>query len=175
MKVVLTGAAGFLGWHTRLRLHAQGEHEVAVVARDNWADLAALVAAADAVVHIAGVNRGDDDEVRAGNLRLAGDVADAVRGAGQPVRVVYANSIQDGNGTPYGAGKGGAAETLKTLRGDGHTVVDVRLPNHLRGARTPSVQQLRRNLRARGGYVARRRRSSTAGSSCSMRRELRRH
>jgi len=129
MRVVLTGAAGFLGWHARLRLHAQAEHEVSVVARDNWADLYGLVAEADAVVHIAGVNRGLDDEVRDGNLRLAGDVADAVRRADHPLRVVYANSIQEGNGTPYGVGKGGAAETLKTLRGDGHTVVDVHLPN----------------------------------------------
>lgn len=129
MKVVLTGAGGFLGWHTRLRLHAQDEHDVTVVTRESWGTLPALVAGADAVVHIAGVNRGQDADVEAGNVRLAEDLASAVRGAGAPVRVVYANSIQHGNGTPYGNGKARAAEVLGSLRAQGHEVVDVRLPN----------------------------------------------
>lgn len=129
MRVLLTGAGGFLGWHTRLRLHAQGEHEVTVVTRDTWTDLTSLVAAADAVVHIAGVNRGSDGEVEDGNVQLAEDVATAVRAAGHPVRVVYANSVQDGNGTPYGTGKARGAGVLGRLRDEGHHVVDVRLPN----------------------------------------------
>ncbi|MBM6401105.1 polysaccharide biosynthesis C-terminal domain-containing protein [Phycicoccus sonneratiae] len=129
MRVVLTGASGFLGWHTRLRAHAQGQHDVVAVTRENWADLSALVGSADAVVHVAGVNRGSDDEVERGNIALAEDVAAAVRAAGHPVRVVYANSIQDGNGTPYGTGKAAAASALTALRAEGHAVVDVRLPN----------------------------------------------
>lgn len=129
MKVLLTGAGGFLGWHTRLRLHAQGDHDVSVVTRSTWPDLAGLVAEVDAVIHVAGVNRGSDEEVEDGNVRLAEDVAAAVRAAGHPVRVVFANSIQDGNGTPYGTGKARAAEVLTALRADGHAVVDVRLPN----------------------------------------------
>ncbi|MGB7818560.1 MAG: NAD-dependent epimerase/dehydratase family protein [Ornithinibacter sp.] len=129
MKILLTGAGGFLGWHTRLRLHAAGEHEVAVVTRETWANLAALVAASDAVVHVAGVNRGTDEDVEKGNIRLASELADAVRAAGHPVRVVYANSIQDGNGTPYGSGKARAAQSLGQLRAEDHVVVDVRLPN----------------------------------------------
>ena len=129
MRLLLTGAGGFLGWHTRLRLHAGGKHEVAVVTRDTWSHLPALVAAADAVVHVAGINRATDHEVEEGNIQLAKDVADAVRAAGHPVRVVYANSIQAGNGTPYGTGKSRAAESLGQLRAQGHSVVDVRLPN----------------------------------------------
>lgn len=129
MKVLLTGSAGFLGWHTRLRLHAQGEHDVTVVTRDTWAQLPTLVANADAVIHIAGVNRGTDEEVAEGNIALAEDVAAAVRAADRPVRVVYANSIQDGNGTPYGIGKARGAELLSCLRDEGNWFVDVRLPN----------------------------------------------
>lgn len=129
MKVVLTGAGGFLGWHTRLRLHAQGGHDVDVVTRESWGDLPDRVASADAVVHVAGVNRGEDAEVEAGNVRLAEDLAAAVRAADSPVRVVYANSIQHGNGTPYGRGKARAADVLGALEREGHSVVDVRLPN----------------------------------------------
>lgn len=129
MKVLLTGAGGFLGWHTRLRLHAQGVHDVDIVTRTSWSDLPERVAGADAVVHVAGVNRGEDAEVEAGNVRLAEDLADAVLAAGTPKRVVYANSIQHGNGTPYGQGKARAADVLFALEREGHSVVDVRLPN----------------------------------------------
>ncbi len=129
MRVLITGGSGFLGWHTRLRLHAQAEHEVAIVTRESWPDLRALAAETEAVIHIAGVNRGDDDEVVDDNVRLAEDVAAAVRETGRPVRVVYANSIQSGNGTAYGTGKERAAEVLRDLESSGSTVVDVRLPN----------------------------------------------
>ena len=38
-------------------------------------------------------------------MRLAEDVAAAVRQSDSITHVVYANSIQAGNGTPYGTGK----------------------------------------------------------------------
>jgi UDP-2-acetamido-2,6-beta-L-arabino-hexul-4-ose reductase len=130
MRVLLTGAAGFLGWHTRLRLHAQGVSEVVAVGRDGWTGLTAAMEDCDAVLHVAGVNRGKgDDDVRGGNLRLARELVTAVRDAGQPRRVVFANSIQAGNGTPYGEGKAAALEALLQLEDDGHSVVDVVLPN----------------------------------------------
>lgn len=131
MKIILTGARGFLGWHTRLRLHALTDHEVLAVGRQDWGDLSALVAGADAVIHIAGVNRAEsDDEVRDGNIALADDLAAAIASARSPLRVVYANSTQAGNGTPYGLGKESAAAVLReaTAAAGGH-FVDVSLPN----------------------------------------------
>ena len=138
MRIVLTGARGFMGWHTRLRLAALTEHEVVPVGRDNWAELPALLAGADAVIHIAGVNRARDDagdlspeeQVNQGNVQLAGDLAVAVRAAGTPLRVVYANSIQAGNGTPYGAGKQRAGEVLRdAVAAAGGHLTEVMLPN----------------------------------------------
>ena len=130
MKVVLTGAGGFLGWHTRLRLAALTAHEVVPVDRASWATLPEAVAHADAVIHIAGINRADDDTVRRGNEDLARDVAAAVSVTGRPVRVVYANSIQDANGSAYGAGKARAREVLaECAETTGGSLVDVRLPN----------------------------------------------
>ena len=131
MRVVLTGAAGFLGWHTRLRLHALTAHEVVPVGRQEWPRLEELVQSADAVIHLAGVNRADtDDEVSGGNIALAEDLANAIAAAGGPVRVVYANSVQAGNGTPYGTGKQEAGRVLEqaTTSAGGH-FVDVALPN----------------------------------------------
>lgn len=130
MRVVLTGAAGFLGWHTRLRAHALTDHDIVPVTRESWPRLSRTVSSADAVIHVAGANRGDDDEVRRVNRALAEDLAAAVRAADRPLRIVYANSIQDGNDTAYGRGKGEAREVLAAVAAEtGSTFVDVRLPN----------------------------------------------
>jgi UDP-2-acetamido-2,6-beta-L-arabino-hexul-4-ose reductase len=129
VKVLLTGAGGFLGWHTRLRLHALTDHEVIPVTRQDWDRLPELCAGVDAVIHVAGVNRADSEAaVREGNLALARQLADALDGNGTPTRIVYANSIQDGNGSAYGDGKGGARTILSEAETTTH-FVDVRLPN----------------------------------------------
>lgn len=131
MKVVLTGAGGFLGWHTRLRLHALTDHDVVPVTRATWADLRALLAGADAVIHVAGVNRAPTEaQVTAGNVDLADDLAAAIVGGGRALRVVYANSIHAGGTTAYGEGKERAGESVREAVVDaGGTFVDVRLPN----------------------------------------------
>lgn len=130
MRVLLTGAAGFLGWHTRVRLRATTDHEVVPVTRSAWPDLDRLVADADAVLHLAGVSRGTDGEVRDGNIGLAEDLAAAVRKSGARPRIVFANSVQCGNLTPYGGGKAGAAAVLAGLASElGAPAVDARLPN----------------------------------------------
>jgi UDP-2-acetamido-2,6-beta-L-arabino-hexul-4-ose reductase len=54
MRILLTGAAGFLGWHTRVRLRALTDHEVVPVTRADWSGLAELMQGADAVIHVAG-------------------------------------------------------------------------------------------------------------------------
>ncbi|MBO1755770.1 NAD-dependent epimerase/dehydratase family protein [Allobranchiibius sp. CTAmp26] len=130
MKITLTGSAGFLGWHTRARLHTLTDHEVTPVTRENWSQLKSLVAESDAVLHLAGVNRADtDDQVASGNLDLARDLADAVRSIDRPIRIVYASSTQVGNGSPYGKSKEEAGELLRAAAADvGGVYVEVRLP-----------------------------------------------
>ena len=106
MRIVVTGADGFLGWHTRVRLLALTDHEVVPVGRADRGRLPELVGSADAVLHLAGINRGDAGTVEQGNAELASVLADAVgRAAGRP-GIVYADSVQVGNGSPYGNGKG---------------------------------------------------------------------
>lgn len=111
-------------------MRALTTHDLVLAPRSCWRDLPTLVAGVDAVVHIAGVNRGGDAEVEQGNLRLATDVAAAVRGSGSRPVVIFANSIQSGNDTPYGTGKAAAGRVLEqTARENGSPFVDVRLPN----------------------------------------------
>lgn len=131
MKIVLTGAKGFLGWHTRLRLAAQTEYEVRPVTRENWSDLADLVADADAVIHIAGVNRADNENaVEQGNIRLGADLANAVALSGRALRVVMAGTVQVERNNAYGRGKLTAQKQIAgATRSLGGHFVDVCLPN----------------------------------------------
>jgi UDP-2-acetamido-2,6-beta-L-arabino-hexul-4-ose reductase len=130
VKVLLTGALGFLGWHTRVRLRSLTDHIVVPVDRAEWPSLAQYAQGADAVIHVAGVNRGPDAEVEQENIDLARDVIGALRATGTTPRIVYANSIQSGNGTPYGTGKSLASDLFAAAARDtGATYVDVRLPN----------------------------------------------
>jgi UDP-2-acetamido-2,6-beta-L-arabino-hexul-4-ose reductase len=130
----ITGGHGFLGWHTRVLARALGLPEPVVLERADLVDpdrLSALLTGTDLVVHVAGVNRGDPTEVAAGNMTLGSWLAAGVeRVSGPPPNVVYANSIQAGNGTPYGDAKAFAAATLaRTATRVGAEFTDVRLPN----------------------------------------------
>ncbi|MGI8434601.1 MAG: NAD-dependent epimerase/dehydratase family protein, partial [Nocardioidaceae bacterium] len=112
MKVLLTGAAGFLGWHTRARLHALTDHEVVPVTRATWSELPQLAGDVDAIIHVAGVNRATPDEVERGNVELAEAVVAAARETGSKPRIVFSNSIQSGNDSPYGTGKAVASDLI---------------------------------------------------------------
>lgn len=130
MKILLTGAHGFLGWHTRLRLHALTNHEVVPVGRGDCETLDALAQDCDAVIHLAGINRGEPHHVERGNLALAADLVKALEKSPSVGRVVFANTIRAGEATPYGRGKAGAAEALGAACARyGVSFVDVRLPN----------------------------------------------
>ena len=130
MRVVMTGADGFLGWHTRVRIRALTDHEAIPVDVANWDSLRELVGSADAVLHFAGINRASDREVEDGNADLARELADAVRSAPGSPAIVYANTIQAGSGTPYGTGKALASTILgEVASAKGSPFADVLLPN----------------------------------------------
>lgn len=130
MRIIITGASGFLGWHTRARLHTLTDHEVISITRQSWDELPSAVTDADAIIHIAGINRAESkDAVEQGNVDLAQQVASAIEAADRPVRVVYASSTQVGNDTPYGRGKEKAGEILaRAASTSGAAYVEVRLP-----------------------------------------------
>lgn len=130
MKILLTGAEGFLGWHTRVRLGPVSGHQVVPVGRNSWRLLDDLIADVDAIIHIAGVNRGDPAEVEHGNVALAEALIAALEGCDGVPRLVFANSIHAGADTAYGRGKGRASQLLADAASRlGLHYEDVRLPN----------------------------------------------
>jgi UDP-2-acetamido-2,6-beta-L-arabino-hexul-4-ose reductase len=126
-RVVITGAAGLLGWHAHARLHARNcaarfagdppPFEVVALDRAGVSDLdrfAEALASADAVMHFAGVNRGSDEEVATGNVELADRLCEAAaRASANGCHVLYANSIHARGNSVYGRSKKVAAETLR--------------------------------------------------------------
>ena len=134
--VGITGANGFLGWHTKCYLFARGI-EFVTATRDTFASPQALEAFAeqsDVVLHIAGVNRADtDQEVVEGNLKLADALIDACSQAATPPGVVYANSTKARGGGSYGEAKAEAAARLAMYASNAGTFfADIRFP-HLFG------------------------------------------
>jgi UDP-2-acetamido-2,6-beta-L-arabino-hexul-4-ose reductase len=134
MRVAVTGSDGFLARHFRARLRALvPTDEVVCIPRATFCDDTACVAAltgTDAVVHLAGVNRGDPDVVEDGNVELAQRLATMLDKVGGAPRLLYANSVQEGMPTPYGRGKAKASEILSLWAGRaGAPYVDIVLPN----------------------------------------------
>lgn len=134
LKTAITGAYGFLGWHTACRLRALHQMEAVRLGRDDFVDPARLqrrLSGVGAVIHIAGVNRADADvDVEQGNIASARALADALTITGKPVDVVYANSTQVTRDTPYGRGKAAAGVLLAdAVRALGGNFADLRLPN----------------------------------------------
>lgn len=129
----VTGAQGFLGWHLRSAVQEAGVPVTAVPVGEGFdpAQATAAVDGSDRAIHIAGVNRATDDEVSAGNIGFAEQLASALRAAATPPPVVvYANSTQSTNGSVYGEAKARAAEVLAAAASDiGAEFVDVQLPN----------------------------------------------
>lgn len=133
MKIAMTGSNGFLGWHTRALAHSQGQATVPVAVGDMFDAASAVESLRDAEVllHLAGVNRGDEESVLRGNVRFAEQLALTLESsASKPSVVVYANSIQAGNGSPYGSAKQEAGLILhEAATKAGARFVDVKLPN----------------------------------------------
>lgn len=133
-KVAITGGYGFLGWHTACRLRALHGVEPVRLGREDFRDpetLHASLEGVDTVIHIAGVNRAESDElVEQGNVALAQAMATAVTTIGRPVDVVFANSVQAQVDNAYGRGKARAATIVgDAVRAAGGHFADLRLPN----------------------------------------------
>lgn len=136
MKVLITGAAGFVGRNLQLVLSERRDVEVVCFEReDRLEDLPAKVAGVDFVFHLAGVNRPQDlQEFFTGNTDLTAALCQAVgqatRTGGKAIPVVYTSSIQADRDNPYGQSKLGAEQALRAAAVEhGFPVFVFRLPN----------------------------------------------
>lgn len=107
MNILVTGAKGFIGKNLIAQLKALPDKTVLEFDVDNSpADLAQMVAQADWVFHLAGVNRPRDaDEFQTGNVDLTAQVCELLAARPHPATLVLASSIQAELDNPYGRSK----------------------------------------------------------------------
>lgn len=115
MKVLVTGADGFIGKNLRVALGGRDGFDVLTITRTNSdQELVDAVAAADTVIHLAGVNRPQDPaEFAAGNGDFTARLVDLLATSGRVIPVAFASSIQAERENLYGASKRAAEAHLR--------------------------------------------------------------
>jgi UDP-2-acetamido-2,6-beta-L-arabino-hexul-4-ose reductase len=131
MKVLVTGANGFVGKNLVLRLREQADTEVLTFVRgDSEAALQAALSVVDAVIHLAGENRpSSTDAFEAVNAGLTRRLCDLLNVIARPVPVLLASSAQALLDNPYGRSKLAAEHAVEQLAVGNHSPVAIfRLP-----------------------------------------------
>jgi len=130
-KIAVTGANGFIGKNLTVRLNEAG-HEIIQIARDLEIDaLAGKLSGADFLVHLAGVNRPDDEsEFETGNFGMTKRLVQALQQLKKAVPIVFSSSIHAAQDNSYGRSKRAAEEVLAAYgEASGAPVHVWRLPN----------------------------------------------
>lgn len=131
MRVLVTGAHGFIGKNLVVRLGEQAGAEILPFVRGDTLDtLSALVAQADAVVHLAGENRPRDvADFALVNTDLTKALCDAIGKTGRTIPLILSSSTQAEMDNPYGQSKHAAEQVVERFAGEtGNPVVIYRLP-----------------------------------------------
>ena len=132
MKVLITGANGFIGKNLKIFLKERSDIEIlSFFKEDNSSLLFDFVSKVDFIFHLAGVNRSNDsEEFIFGNEVLTQKLSEAVKKTNRKIPIIYTSSIQAKLDTPYGLSKRIAENILLDLYKDFKIPVHIfRLPN----------------------------------------------
>jgi UDP-2-acetamido-2,6-beta-L-arabino-hexul-4-ose reductase len=118
MRVGITGANGFIGWHMRCYLATRKDvDDVRLAGREVFAEAGELkrfVTGLDLIVHLAGVNRAEPDELVQGNAKPAINLVAALKETASTPFLAYTSSTQAVTGkSPYAEGKAAAGHIFK--------------------------------------------------------------
>lgn len=107
MKIVVTGASGFIGKNLCIRLEESGYHNVTRIDRmTSQADFKIALSEADFVYHLAGVNRpANDNEFKDVNSDLTQYIVSELQKTGRRVPIVLSSSTQAERSSLYGVSK----------------------------------------------------------------------
>ena len=136
MRVLLTGADGFVGRNLRLHLSERKDVDVICFTKEHSArQLREFLADVEFVFHLAGVNRPrEPTELVTGNVDLTASLSGAVEAEivarGDRLPIIYTSSIQASRANPYGESKRAAEVLLQDFaQRTGSPVHIFRLPN----------------------------------------------
>ncbi len=106
MKILVTGANGFIGKNLTYRLKEKG-YEVLSYDRENTRDdLKSFVKEADFIIHLAGINRPiKEEEFLDGNVNFTKTLLDELKASGKKTPLFFSSSTQAERDNPYGRSK----------------------------------------------------------------------
>ncbi|HAF00064.1 MAG TPA: capsule biosynthesis protein CapF [Methylophilaceae bacterium] len=134
MKIGITGAFGFLGFHLRAYFKSKSNFELALAGREVFSDLdkmSTFVRDCDVIVHLAGVNRSDNnDALIVANISLAEQIVNACEQQKVTPHIIYASTTHVDRDTAYGKSKKRAGEIFQQWADKHHaTFANLIIPN----------------------------------------------
>lgn len=115
MRVLITGARGFIGRNLSAQLRRLKDVEVVGYDQDSTPEvLEESINTIDIVFHLAGVNRPPQvEEFFTGNVDFTAYLCELLKRSGRPIPVVFSSSIQAERDNPYGRSKLQAEQVIK--------------------------------------------------------------
>ncbi|KOO16078.1 capsular biosynthesis protein [Vibrio xuii] len=115
MRVLITGAKGFIGKNLSLFLKEQGKFSITEVDRDTpEPELNEALLNADFVFHLAGVNRPKNEaEFKEGNADLTSHIVTTLKARGRKVPLMISSSTQAVSDNAYGTSKAEAEKVVE--------------------------------------------------------------
>ncbi|WP_283715068.1 NAD-dependent epimerase/dehydratase family protein [Clostridium perfringens] len=132
MKVLVTGAKGFIGKNLVSTLEREDKYEIICIDRENSKEeLEKGVLNSDFIVHLAGINRPkNEEEFFKGNTGLTEEIIEILKKNNKNTSILITSSIQADLDNAYGQSKKGAEEALiKYMADTKGNVFIFRLPN----------------------------------------------
>ncbi|MDM0948419.1 NAD-dependent epimerase/dehydratase family protein [Clostridium perfringens] len=132
MKVLVTGAKGFIGKNLVSTLDREDKYEIICIDRENSKEeLEKGVLNSNFIVHLAGINRPkNEEEFFEGNTGLTEDIIEILKKNNKNTSILITSSIQADLDNAYGQSKKGAEEALiKYMADTKGNVFIFRLPN----------------------------------------------
>ena len=131
MKVLVTGAEGFIGKNLVIRLGELSSFDVIKTVRSDSEDiLRTQLANADAVIHLAGENRPkDSNDFNVGNTQLTNRICELLTEMEVTIPILFSSSTQAAQNSDYGMSKRSAEKSIEDhSKLSGNSAAIYRLP-----------------------------------------------
>lgn len=132
-RIGITGIEGLIGWHLHTYLHGRKNSHIVKADRSTFLSrekLANFVSSSDVVVHLAGMNIGDEKIVAQTNIKLVNDLISACKRTNSRPHVIFSSSTHIYRDTAYGNSKRECAKLFRDWsENSGSLFTNLILPN----------------------------------------------